>query len=337
MKKTWRELLSNANLEHADYDTQYEYIQKLISEKKVFPILSSGSNGRKKSLCVEYKINNEKSDLSFLMDELNYQIHPNINIEYYINHLETYLDERYYVKKLSDFFHNHIDLLNACISRNERCFQIWQDEKFLDDPNENSNQKSSKKVSGKTILKHCKISEDKLNYYATVEPLSYYSKKNTVPQTVLIIENKDTFYSMCKFLLSGQTDIFGFQIGTLIYGAGKRILKSFSLLNIISENYMLDSRNTFLYFGDIDYEGIFIYERLIEMRQDIVIKPFLAAYCKMIEKGSELDLPKSKEKQNKKITNEFFKYFDAEYVNAMLEILKDGRYIPQEILNINDF
>lgn len=49
------------------------------------------------------------------------------------------------------------------------------------------------KDGGKTILKHCGLSEDKLNFYTTSEPFAYYTVHKQVTQTVLIIENKDTF------------------------------------------------------------------------------------------------------------------------------------------------
>ena len=54
--------------------------------------------------------------------------------------------------------------------------------------------------------------------------------------------------------------ICGEQIGTLIYGAGKGILAAFSDFDSSGEPYMTAQGNTVLYFGDLDYEGIGIYE-----------------------------------------------------------------------------
>ena len=53
---------------------------------------------------------------------------------------------------------------------------------------------------------------------------------------------------------------FGAEIGTLIYGAGKGIIRSFQDFDLCAEPYMKHPKNTIYYFGDMDYEGIGIYE-----------------------------------------------------------------------------
>lgn len=59
----------------------------------------------------------------------------------------------------------------------------------------------------------------------------------------------------------------------------------------------------------------------------------------MIEKYKNMDinLPVSKDNQNKNIDNKFVNYFDKYYKNEIENILKSGLYIPQEILNVEDF
>ena len=64
---------------------------------------------------------------------------------------------------------------------------------------------------------------------------------------------------------------------------------------------------------------------------------FSAAYLAMLAKGKELVLPQTKEKQNRHITGGFFAHFAAADVLAMQQILEGGRYIPQEILHLEDF
>lgn len=44
-----------------------------------------------------------------------------------------------------------------------------------------------------------------------------------------------------------------------------------------------------------------------------------------------------KEKQNRGISERFFSFFTDQTADRMRRLLEDGRYIPQEILNINDF
>ena len=67
---------------------------------------------------------------------------------------------------------------------------------------------------------------------------------------------------MRNYLLNGHTEIFGAEIGTLIYGAGKGIIRSFQDFDLCAEPYMKHPKNTIYYFGDLDYEGIGIYKLL---------------------------------------------------------------------------
>ena len=119
---------------------------------------------------------------------------------------------------------------------------------------------------------------------------------------------------------------------------GKRIRQSFRDFEICVEPYMKEKANTIYYFGDLDYEGIGIYEGLAEMFQGMwEIVPFCPAYEKMLEKAKEaVRLPETSEGQNRNISGKFFSYFDEEVQSRMLEILTGDVYIPQEIINITD-
>ena len=57
----------------------------------------------------------------------------------------------------------------------------------------------------------------------------------------------------------------------------------------------------------------------------------------MLRKGDGIVLPQTKERQNRKIAGDFFACFKAADVLAMKRILEAGRYIPQEILHMEDF
>ena len=169
---------------------------------------------------------------------------------------------------------------------------------------------------------------------------------------------------------SGQ--IFGVEIGTLVYGAGKGILRSYEDFRFCVEPHINDPRNQILYFGDLDYEGIGIYERLAVLfdneggtfdnedatlnNEDATfdiedktaggqgtghkVKPFIQAYEKMVEKAEACGvdfLPETSEKQNRNLSGIFFSYFSSQTADKMISILEAGKYIPQEIINIMDF
>ena len=179
------------------YEQQYQYVMELLEEGKIRPVLASGTNGKKPALYREYWILEEKKNYYVLEEELNYEITPLISVDYYRAHLDIYEKDRQWVLLLNDFLKNKKESLNYPESLNERSFEIWRREKFLS------------KEQGKKILKRCGLNEEFLNVYRTTEPLAYYSHTRVVPQNLLILENKDTFYSMRRHLLEGNDKILG--------------------------------------------------------------------------------------------------------------------------------
>lgn len=310
----------------ATYEQQYQYIVELIKKEKIRPVKASGTNGKKPALYRAYWVMEEKKDYGVYEEELKYHLHPAIKVDYYLSHFSQYEEDRSYVLRLDSYLKKNRERLKVPVSVNERSFEIWNREKFLT------------REQGKRILKRCGIEFSFLNTYHTTEPLACYSHVRQVPQNILILENKDTFYSMRRHLLEGRGPVLGEEIGTLIYGGGKRVLRSFQDFDFCMEPYMADSCNHIFYFGDLDYEGIGIYENLSEaFYPRWEIRPFLAAYCAMLGKAEEAEsLPKTKEKQNRNISQSFFSYFSRETADKMKEILCQGYYIPQEILNLAD-
>lgn len=309
------------------YDVQYQYVMGLLSSGQVKPVKSSPGNGKKPALHMQYWLIEEKPDYSAWKDELLYRTDTHIQVDYYLHHLDIYDQDRRYVRRLSEYLQRNGGMPSSPISRNERSFEIWGEEKFLTGG------------AGRTILSRCKIDESALHTYSTAEPFAYFASHRTTPQKILILENKDPFFGMRKHLLEGNHKILGEKIGTLIYGAGKRVVSSFREFEISAEPYMKDAGNELLYFGDLDYEGILIYETLAEAFADSgVIRPFIPAYLSMLNKGDRVQtLPQSKEHQNQNNNGSFFSLFDEHTVGRMKNILESGRYIPQEILNTEDY
>lgn len=318
------ELLKSYSSE--SYSEQYRYVIDLLEQKRIKPVKSSGGNGKRPALHRAYWVMEPEKDYGQWEEELKYQIHPMISVDYYLAHLENYERDRGYVLLLDKYLRDSRERLACPESVNERSFEIWQREKFLS------------REQGKRILKCCGLGLEDLNVYETAEPLAYYSRTRKTPQNFLILENKDTFYSMRRHLLMGREKIFGVEIGTLIYGAGKRILKSFGDFNFCVEPYMMEQGNHIYYFGDLDYEGIGIYEHVAEaFREHWEIVPFVPAYGMMLAKAEEMaSLPGTKDGQNRNISEHFFSYFSQEQIGKMREILEDEKYIPQEILSSAD-
>lgn len=323
MKKqiTYNELIAHKRFD--SYTDEAAYIKKLIDTGTLIPIKSAGTNGKTPALPLKYWHITEDKDYTEEIDEIKYRLSTTIDISYYLKNPDVYRQEREFVLMLSEYLDKHKDRLNTCISRNERSYDIWKREKFLT------------KGQGNTILKHCGIDEEKLNFYVSAEPLAYFSGTKKTPQNMLIIENLDTFYSIRQQLIKGKERILGVNFGTVIYGGGKRIAKAFGDFEICAEPYMRAEDNRIYYFGDLDYEGIGIYESLaIRYEDNVKIIPFCAAYEAMLAKSGELlELPDTKEGQNRNIGQKFFSYFDKAVVSNMKKILENSRYIPQEILS----
>ena len=310
------------------YLQQYRYVCHKIETGQIKPVKNSPLNGKMPALHTRYWILEQTPDNTSRIEELQFLIAPCIQTDYYLNHLEVYETERKWVRLLSRYFKNQGQKIPEPVSVNERSFQIWGREKFL------------QREQGKKILAHCGVSMEQLSVYRTTEPLAYFSAGRQIPQTVLIVENKDTFYSMRRLLLDGPRTMFGEEIATVVYGAGKGILRSFSDFGFCVEPYMNAPQNRILYFGDLDYEGIGIYERLWELFcGEHEIEPFWGAYQAMVQKAEAYGtdfLPEMSAGQNKRLSGRFWECFAAGLRERMERILEAGKYVPQEILNISD-
>lgn len=311
------------------YQDLYEKVLTLIEQEAIKPVKASGLNGKKPALYKDYWVIEKEEDYSAFIGELSYYYVPDISTDYYLRHIKEYQEDRKWLLLLNEYLKTNRENLETPMSMNERSFLIWHREKFL------------KEEQGKKILKRCRISMDTLNIYETTEPLAYYVHTREVPQNMLILENKDTFYSMRKALLSGENTLMGMPIGTLIYGAGKGVLCSFQDFALCCEPYMGEKENVLYYFGDLDYEGILIYEKLARLFEAFYeIRPFGQGYLRMLEKACQMglkQLPFMKEGQNQNIGTRFWSYFSIEKAQKMQMILDEKRYIPQEILNVEDF
>ncbi|MFZ5969398.1 MAG: Wadjet anti-phage system protein JetD domain-containing protein [Bacillota bacterium] len=251
-----------------------------------------------------------KFDVSF------YKVRKNINV----------LEKHYpYIKKLSDY-------LNKCLASkdnplvyemaiNERSFEIWKDEKFLESD------------EGKALLKNIKFSMGELNVFKSREPFFdfYQEIRNTVQ--ILIVENKDTWYSLRKTMkYTGELMLFGKNFNVIVYGEGKKILRS---LEYLEERPYKEYVESIYYIGDLDYEGISILNLLKDKYPQYNISPFLEMYNFMIQKSKGIDLSRvSGKKQTKYKIDDFLHHIEErEYIE---NILAQGCYIAQEIVNYRD-
>lgn len=303
-----------------NYKQLVEYIKSQVEQGLLIEVKNSKSNGMVPPLYNRYRVNPPEEDFSGFEEEINYNFPFVFKRDYYVNNLKKYGEEKGYIDALIHYFRNCSMRLKVPMSVNERSFEIWGIEKFL------------KEGSGQSILKNLGLSMENLNIYTTPEPFVYFSCIKERNQKVLIIENKDTWYTLRRLMIEGQASFLGERIDTIIYGSGKNIEKSLQEYEFTVEEYLLQPAKM-LYWGDIDYEGIGIYERLKKRySSNFNIQLFKGAYITMLESSEGREMPKYSEKQNKNIDEVFLSEM-APCGEQILKLFAGGSYIPQEIVN----
>lgn len=309
-------------------------VKQLIYENKLKPVKSSEPTILHEQIYTKYRVIKEKNESeTMLLDELNYKIHPKLNIEYYRRNLVQYIRDRMIILNLNNYLIQKPNCLINKISVNERSYEIFEDEKLI----------MSKE--GASILSKLKIDIVKdFNVYKTPEPFVYISMKRVAPQNILIVENKDTYITLSKMLLD-RKNILGKSIDTIIFGAGRKINNSFKgIADDITLEYLTHPNNSFYYWGDIDKAGFNIFSSFYEKVYSSVQKTFNlknialfeCAYKMMIEKckGKKLrDIPKD---QNFEYERGVLLIEDNFIREEIFNILVHNKYIPQEALNMYD-
>lgn len=198
-----------------EYEQLYAFVMNQIADGSFVAVKHAGMNGKTPALPNAYWRYVEEEDYSEVYEELRFRVHPLLNVEYYRQHPERYGDDREKVLLLSNYLEQNSPLLEVAETINERSFEIFHREKYL------------QKEGGLSFCKRLGVSEDLLKFYETAEPLSYYSHSKNFPQNILIIENKDTFYGIRRYMNGGHPTVMDIEFGTVIYGAGKGIYRTF--------------------------------------------------------------------------------------------------------------
>ena len=341
MKRIKREILNWAKerieldalrniIKSEDYLSLVNTIECLENEDCIKPVKSSGKNGKNPGLYLKYHIIREKDHDEDLIREIK-GLHFWISSERFLKHPEKYLSCRTFIYTLSEFLKIHSDKLETALSENERAYQIWKDEKALDKKNGKDNIR---------LLKECGVFE-KLNTYPTPEPFFDY-RRGTDIHNVLVIENKDTWFTVRKLMLEDPclNSLLGVEFDCIVYGEGNKVTQK---INSLEDYLSIDQPfcGKVCYWGDLDLKGIDMYLSFkgISPRQNIC--PFIAAYELMIDRFDAL----LKNAENKEIfighnnqtapenIEEFYLAFDEMYADRLAELFSKGYYIPQEILN----
>jgi len=306
-----------------DYIALVSAVGALIQDGVIKP-MGKDTNGKAPPLHSKYRIIRNEQNMMLLRAEIM-RLGPEFNPSGYLNNLSTYEKHRELLHMLIAYTRTGSIELENSMSKNERAYAIWNNEKQLDD------------TICKSMLRFTGW-EEKLNYYNTPEPFMDYLCNGPETKSILILENKDIWFSLRKIFMENRNGciVCGGRFDGLLYGEGKKATREGAIIDYSSEGFF--ARPTFEYWGDLDYEGISIYMKLAAQYNttELSIRLFVPGYLAMLEYARALpaDPPQRKTNQARPDNLDgFLGNFDAAVAGEIRSILYSGAYIPQEICN----
>lgn len=306
--------------EETSYAAFHAQVQELVTQGVLQPVGGRGdTNGQIPPLQRKYRIIRPKADLQAETEEIMF-LSPRLHISSYLKNRRRYRRERDILLPLSTFLKREQDALLFPMSKNERAYAVWGAEKALDDS----------RYQG--VIQYNDL-QGLLNYYHTPEPFFDYLCMEVRHKTLLILENKDIWYTMRKIFLQdpARRRLFGLRLDGLIYGEGKKAARPGALTEYAAS---FQEELEFWYCGDIDYEGFSIYEAVRRANPSLHLRLFAPGYHAMVERGTAHGLnacPKEQERPGglEETLAECFPQDRA----PIADLLARGAYIPQECLN----
>ncbi|HZK83850.1 MAG TPA: hypothetical protein VFC58_04065 [Desulfosporosinus sp.] len=198
-----------------DYYLFRTEVERLVESGVLVPVKSSKTNGRLPPLFNKYRIVKPLEDNADYLESVR-RLNPRLNIAGYLQRPEFYRKHLEVVEGISRYLWFAQDLLNSPMSRKERSFSVWGREKLLHEH----------MALVKDVLKTNALGDEFLHYYDTPEPFFEYLHNNDKPMTVLVIENKDTWFTFRKLMqATGKNCLAGTVVNVLLYGEGNKITK----------------------------------------------------------------------------------------------------------------
>lgn len=301
-----------------EHEQLAEQVGELTDRGVLVPVKSSKTNGNIKTpLYMKYTIC-IKDDIQISPDEI-LALHPRLSANgCLLRDRVRFVNNREFLLRLSEWLTHNKD--TEKMSRRERSFSIFGDEKALDEHLK--------------LLESLGVSGDILGYYETPEQcFSDYIRVRRDHMTLLICENKDIWFNIRRLMYETEArSLFGTDIDGVIFGQGNDITGKGKFISYA--RFLGADDLHFLYCGDIDRAGFDIFLRLCRAAEQLDIKLFLPAYKKMLELSRGIALPDSND--NRCIIPEMSKIlplFEICEQERLTQILKDNKRLPQEILS----
>lgn len=274
--------------------------------------LKKNSKGEAKLGFIVRKISIHKWSLIDKNEGVNHALFKHelgIDGSYYLKHPAQYERDKIHIERLVDFLENN----SGQLTLNEIGYLVFKDEKSLTQPEKAS-------LNGKIILNNLKLDINRIPYTETIAP--FYYPTHAKGDTILIVENKDTCFSLLRLFKEHETNIKG-----ILYGEGRTIIKIFSFLDV----YGLSRLDSYLYYGDIDQEGFDIFRSLVAKYPDCNIKLSKCLYQNLLAYESRPLMNKRNIDQAR--VESIIEDLCDDDKKAIISILENEECIPQEALN----
>ena len=305
----------------SDDSDMFTILKELEKNKLIQPVKSSKTNGNQRyPIYLKYKITLPEENFNEERVEIM-KLHPALqNTGYWMQKPAEYRKYRSQIQALDRYLFDAKER-SIPVSRKERSFEIFAEEKQLED------------VNFCRILERIGLDQVTLAYYDTPE----YCFNDYIPErkkgmTLLICENKDIWFNVRRRMFEDQAScIFGQRIDGVVYGSGNRVTEENALT--VYTKFMGGAEVRYLYWGDIDRAGLSIYLALCRNNPELHIQLFVPAYDEMLKLASARQIPDSED--NRILSDcydDVISLFAPEYQEKLRAYLSENKRIPQEII-----
>ena len=324
LKKYCKKTISKMDMETVfatSSDEELFGIISVLSEQQIlFPIKSSKTNGnRLYPIYLKYKISLPQDTYESELKDIS-ALHPLLQSNGYLQSKpEEYKKYRLQLQKLDRYLFYRSEN-EISISRKERSFEIFDEEKTLDDK------------TFCALLERIGITADSLAFYDTPEYcFNDYIPDRKAQMTLLICENKDIWFNIRRMMFENNaTNIFDIHIDGVVYGCGNKV-SGMGALTTYTE--FIGSEVKYLYWGDIDRAGLNIYLSALRANPNIDIKLFVPAYEEMLRLAQTRNIPDSDDERNRiEDYSQIFDLVDQNLRTIFEQSIQNNKRIPQEII-----
>lgn len=297
-------------------------VKEAVDSGLLKPFRNAGTNGNLRYPIYEkYHILRQKTDDTELLADIR-KLHPLMQkTDHLKKHPAVFQEHRSTLEALSRWLFRR-DASPVAVSRKERSFEIFGAEKVLDDSRV------------RNLLNRLQISADTLCFYDTPAYCFHdYIPKRSDQMCLLISENKDIWFDLRKMLSEyGRSTLWNAVLDGVIYGEGNRICEEGALTEYT--RFLGVSGVRYLYWGDIDREGLNIAVRLFRNNPELRIEPFRAAYMKMLERAKQFRKVFSDDSRERmEDYASFLNAFEEDERDLLREAMQQNLHIPQEIIS----